>query len=205
MKTSGNRSIISRPVMDRTTRGSGLGLASAFLFLVLGAGSCSPGSLPTDFNTPITTGGTGGTGGAPPTGGTGGGGGMPPGPAAAGCGSLQVTTLADFETKFIAPKCGMGNGTCHQTLFPPKGLDKADMVSMLLVGQRGTMYCMTDSYINKGEWMKSYVWAKISASGMNVNCPSGGMGGVRMPFAMDPLTADQLDCFKWYITARATQ
>jgi hypothetical protein len=205
MQTSGNRSIISRPVVDRSTRGSGLGLASAFLFLALGAGSCSPGSLPPDF--PTATGGTmiTGTGGAGGMGGMGGTGGAPPGPAAAGCASLQVTTLAEFETKFIAPKCGMGNGTCHQTLFPPKGLDKADMVSMLLVGQRGTMYCMNDTYIKKGEWMKSYVWAKISTTGMNVDCPSGGMGGLRMPFGMDALTAEQLDCFKWYITSRASQ
>jgi hypothetical protein len=183
-----------------------LGLASAFLFLVLGAGSCSPGSLPGDFN-----GGAGGAGATPGTGGTGGmpiatggTGGVAVDPPAPGCGSLQVTTLAEFETKFIAPKCGMGNGTCHQTLFPPKGLDKADMVSMLLVGQRGTMYCMNDTYIKKGDWMGSYVWAKLTATdAMMVKCPSGGVGGTRMPFAMDPLTAEQIDCFKWYITQRA--
>jgi hypothetical protein len=116
---------------------------------------------------------------------------------------LNIASVADVETKFIAPRCGMGTGACHASVFPPKGLDKADMVQMLLVDRKGTTYCMNDTYITKGNASKSFVLAKIMATD-KVVCPSGGDGGAKMPFtgAM-PLSNDERDCFVWYINERA--
>jgi hypothetical protein len=111
-----------------------------------------------------------------------------------------------METKFIAPRCGIGNMTCHAVVFEPKGLDKPDMVQMLLVNQPSRTLCKSDKYIAKGDPMKSFVMAKITATGDKVTCPSGGDGGAKMPFMGGmPLTKDELDCFVWYINTMAMQ
>jgi hypothetical protein len=211
MQTSGKSSISSRPVSDWTTKVAGLGLASAaFIVFAIGTGtSCSPGGIdnPDQFITGAGGSGTGGAGAAPGGaggGGAGGAGGSPPASAAPeACGRLNIATLADVETKFIAPRCGMGTGSCHASLFAPKGLDKPDMVSMLLVDRKGSVYCMQDAYIAKGNPSKSYVLAKIMATD-KVTCPSGGDGGAKMPFTGAlALSNDERDCFVWYINERA--
>src|SRR4051812_38706834 len=172
MQTSGKSSITSRPVSDWTTKVVGLGLAAAFVVIAIGAGtSCSPGSID---NPDIYTTGAGGSGGGG-AGGAGGAGGSPP-PAAdapGACGRLNISRVADVETKFVAPRCGMGNGTCHASVFPPRGLDKPDMVQMLFVNGKGTTFCTKDPYIVKGDAMKGFLMAKIMATGNDVTCPSG--------------------------------
>jgi hypothetical protein len=231
MQTSGNRSITSRPVGDWTTKVAGLRRAFGFVLCAISASmACAPGSLPPDFVAGGASGaggggvggaggsggvggsaGAGGSGGgmdaAPPVGGAGGGGAAAP----AACGRLTppIASLTDVETLFVSPRCGIGpppGGFCHSAVFEPKGLDKANMVQMLLVNQKAKVSCMNDTYITKGDYTKSFVLAKITAPTDTVTCPSGGMGGSRMPFAGGgamPLSNDERDCFVWYISERA--
>jgi hypothetical protein len=212
MQTSGNRSITSRPVADRTTKVAGLGLVSSFVFLALAAASCSPGNLPGEFETGgtgATGGGAGGTGGAGGgTGGTGGTGGSPGAMPPAACMNLNlmISSIPDIESKFIASRCGKGpsGSVCHASVFPPR-LDSPDMTAMLLVNKVGNL-CKSDPYIKKGDAAKSFIMAKIMADGPTVDCPSGpaGGGGAKMPFApATALTNDERDCLVWYINQKA--
>jgi hypothetical protein len=220
MQTSGNRSSISRPAAGRTTKVAGAGTVLGFLALAsAGWISCSPGdidctkvSLGCPGGGGGKGGGTGGDSGSGGDGGTGGssgaGGGGTGGTTLmipAGCGPLGVTSPADFETKFIAPKCGMA--MCHASVFPPRGISTAANIRSALVGVKASVLCKSDFYINKTDYKKSFVLAKISSDTDNVQCPSGGAansGGTRMPNAMPAvagpkLSDGELACFTWWI------
>jgi hypothetical protein len=135
-------------------------------------------------------------------GGSGGGGGGAP----AECASLNVKSTSDFATKFVGPKCG--TAMCHASVFPPRNLNGGlDKIKAALVGKNSATLCKTDFYVNKDDWMKSFVVAKITATGDNLPCPSGGdakSGGTRMPNSMPtipgpPLSADEIACFNWFV------
>jgi hypothetical protein len=147
--------------------------------------------------------GTGGKGGV--TGG-GGSGGAPVSPAEtserpAGCAGLEVETVDDFESKFIARRCGAAG--CHQATLPPKNLDVASMIRASLVGQKSTLVCAGDRYIDQDDPTKSLVLAKIAPlDGAAVACPTPGpTGGKRMPLGKGAmrLTDEEIDCFTWYV------
>jgi hypothetical protein len=225
MQTSGNRSSISRPADGRTSKVAGAGAVVGFLALAsAGWMACSPGVIDCEkvsLGCPGGGGGKGGPGGdggesgMGGTSGTSGKGGMggtvmggtggPP----SDCDGLGVKTVKDFETKFIAPKCGMS--MCHQAVFPPRNLNMPDMIEKAVVGVKGQSLCKTDFYVNKTDYKKSFMLAKVSASGDNVQCPAGGPangGGTRMPNSMPAvvgtkLTAEELGCFTWWIQSVA--
>jgi hypothetical protein len=132
------------------------------------------------------------------------------------CQRLAVDTPADFETKFIAPRCGQvpagATGvSCHSNIFPPYNLDKPGMVRASLVDQFARTLCKTDKYINRADLTKSFVLTKIDGPGDMVPCPSGGalgLGGFRMPdqgIMPRPalVTPDERACLLWYMTQLA--
>jgi hypothetical protein len=218
MQTSGNRSSISRPAAGRTTVVAGAGTVVGLFALVgLGSISCSPGNIDCDKVSLGCPGGGGSSGTGDTGGGSSGQGGTAGTPAMAGtggtapseCGSLGVSSLTDFETKFIAPRCGMTG--CHQAVFPPRNLNMPGMIRTALVGVKALSLCKTDFYINKSDYTKSFVLAKISSQSEMVQCPSGGAansGGTRMPNAMPAvagpmLGSDELACFTWWIQSVA--
>jgi hypothetical protein len=150
--------------------------------------------------------GTGGTRGTSSTGGAGGtvGSGIP-------CGSAGiVASLEDFESKFLAPRCG--GSQCHGMVFPPTNLDRAERARSALNGKQGKLFCKNDDYINRSDPAKSYLLAVVSAKGNEVTCPSGGKGGTRMPnrdrmptVEGDRLTDEELKCVAWYVTTVAAR
>jgi hypothetical protein len=206
MQTSGNGS-------SSTTRVAGMAAAIGLAIAVTGNWiACTPGDVNCDnVDCPGGNTGTGGGG----EGGTGGGAPITIEPPA-GCGPLMVTNVDEFETKFIAPRCGQR--MCHgpSAVFPPKMLDIVEMIRPTLVGKNGQLACKTDFYINKSAWMKSFVLAKISAEGDTLPCPSAptgkaDAGGTRMPnkegAAGTPgprLMDGEIECFSWYIQSVAT-
>jgi hypothetical protein len=134
-------------------------------------------------------------------------------PPPVACSGLGVATPLEFETKFIAPRCGqvpagVTGVSCHSNIFPPYNLDKPGMVRASLVDQFARMLCKTDKYINRADLTKSFVLTKIDGPGDMVACPSGGavgLGGFRMPdqglMPKPPLvTADERACLLWYMT-----
>jgi hypothetical protein len=215
MQTSGNSSSMKTRVA---------GVAAVFGLAIAVTGSwiaCSPGEPDCTRVNCNGAGGAGGDGGSGGGGGPGGSGGVMIDDPPASCGDLGVTTmgtaaLAEFETKFIAPKCGVA--MCHgpSAVFPPKNLDKPAMIrANIAAGQKGSVFCKSDLYINKTDYMKSYILAKISSDDpMMVNCPSGGMGGTRMPNKTDPmpmptvpgdkLADGAIECFTWYLKSVAS-
>jgi hypothetical protein len=134
----------------------------------------------------------------------------PPAPPPAACATLQVASLTDFESKFFPQRCGVlppgvVGGNCHNQVFPPKGLDTPSMVRAALVDKPGVTQCQGDKYINRADITRSFLLAKVLAPTDIVNCPSGGMGGARMPDqAVMPkpplLTSDERACLMWYVT-----
>jgi len=205
MQTSGNSSW-------KTTRVAGMASAIGFAIVVTGNWlACSPGEPDC---TKVSCNDSGGTGGDNNTGGSGGGGTMMDPPPAA-CDGLMVATVDDFETKFIVPKCGQS--MCHgpRTVFPPKNLDMPDMIRPTLVGKNGSLACKTDFYIDKKDYTKSFVLAKITATGDYLPCPGAptgkaDAGGTRMPNKTgmpgaqgDPLSAGEIECFTWYVKSVA--
>jgi hypothetical protein len=134
-------------------------------------------------------------------------------PPPVACQQLAVATLADFEKKFVAPRCGQvpagATGvSCHSNIFPPYNLDKPGMVRASLVDQFARTLCKTDKYINRADLTKSFVLTKIDGPGDMVPCPSGGavgLGGFRMPDqGIMPRPAlvspDERTCLVWYMT-----
>jgi hypothetical protein len=205
MQTSGNSSSLITRVA---------GVAAAFGLAIALTGNwlaCSPGEPDCDK---VACGGSGSGGGG---GDQGGAGGTIPAtiedfPAA--CGDNATGTgdaaLKSFETKFIVPKCGQAK--CHgaSSVFWPKGLDDASMIRTLLVGKPAKTLCTTDQYINKTNPGKSFVLAKIEATGDYLNCPTpaakSDAGGTRMPnkdnmpgALGDRLPDADIECFTWYI------
>jgi hypothetical protein len=162
----------------------------------------------------LPLGACGGDGGSDGTGGSGGGGSGGGGTAApAGCTNLSIKTTADAIDKLVVPTCGKGptGQICHAGTFPPR-LDVASMVKTQLIDKKGVTTCMSDLYINSKDPAKSYMLAKINASGgdplTNAKCPSGGGGGGQMPYKgysppAPDLTADQKACLTWFVTELA--
>jgi hypothetical protein len=134
-------------------------------------------------------------------------------PPPVACETLHIATLPEFETRFLLPRCGtvpagVADANCHSSVFFPKNLDKPGMVRASLVDQPGQMLCKGDKYINRADITRSYLLAKVSATGDVVECPSGGNGGARMPDqAVTPkpplLSADERACLMWYVTELA--
>jgi hypothetical protein len=198
MQTSGNRS-------SMTTRVAGvaaaIGLAIAMTSTWL---ACSPGEPDCGKVNCDASGGSGG-----------GGGGIKDPPAS--CGDVGVTSkgaaaLGEFETKYIATKCGQV--MCHgpSSVFPPRDLDKAAKIRPALAGVKGQLNCKSDYYIKKGaDFDKSFILAKLNSDDPKmVDCPSGGQGGTRMPnkemmptIPGDKLPAGEIECFTWYVEAVA--
>jgi len=155
-------------------------------------------------------GNTGGTGGDPP---------MIKAPPSA-CGALGVTStgmkaVTDFETKFIVPKCGQAK--CHGpgAIFEPKKMDVPEMIRPLLVGKKAITLCKSDYYINKDNFMESFMLQKVLAMGETLNCPTPGVkpdsGGTRMPnkdmlpgTQGERLSDGELECFTWWVEAAAS-
>jgi hypothetical protein len=213
MQTSGNSSSMSG------TRVAGAAAVIGLAIAVTGSWvACSPGEPDCTKVSCHDSGGisgeTGGTGGTP----AGGSGGIKD--PVADCSGVGVTStgmaaLSEFETKFIAPRCGVS--MCHGpgAVFPPKNLDKPAMVrANIAAGQKGSVFCKTDAFINKADFTKSYILAKISSDDPKaVMCPSGGEGGTRMPNKTDPspmptvpgdkLMDGEIACFTWYLEAVA--
>jgi hypothetical protein len=214
MQTSGNGSSSSRLAGGRTTRVAGVGLGLGLIALAAsGWISCAPGEVDCSK---VSLGCPGGGGSSGTSGASGEGGGGMGGTAATGgtggspeCAKLNMKSLAEVETKFIVPKCGMSG--CHQAIFPPRNLNMASMIRAALVGQKAQTLCKNDFYINKTDVSKSFVLAKITSDSDKVDCPSGGaagLGGSRMPNSMPTvagpkLSDDEIACFTWYVESIA--
>jgi hypothetical protein len=194
-------------------------MAAAAIGLALMTGNwlaCSPGVIDCER---VECGGSSGSNTGGGSGNTGGSGGTPitadieKAPDA--CGSYasgnDEAAISSFETKYIAPKCGQA--MCHgpKAVFMPKMLDMVDQIRPALVGVKAGLLCKNDYYINKMDPSKSFVLAKIASKTDNLPCPSAptgkaDAGGTRMPnkdgspgTVGDPMSADDLECFTWYI------
>jgi hypothetical protein len=132
----------------------------------------------------------------------------PSSPAA--CKTLEIESLIEFETKFIAPRCGQAKCHGNPTVFHPKNLDMPKMIRATLVGKNGQTLCKDDFYVNKADPERSFVLAKIRATGETLTCPTdigvADSGGVRMPnkdgmpgLAGKRLTQPEIDCFTWWV------
>jgi hypothetical protein len=136
----------------------------------------------------------------------------PPPPGDGPCHELGFDSIDQVESRFIAPRCGMS--MCHGPGggFPPRNLHQVDQIRAALVGQKPTLYCKGDFYVNRSAPEKSYLLAKIEAEGPMVTCPSGGQGGTRMPNANgkptmpgDRLTDGEIACLRWWVSAIAKE
>jgi hypothetical protein len=212
MHRSGNRTFdrpATRPMSHVTIAGRlfGFFLAAAALSI-----SCSPGSLPPDFQVGGAGGGTptGGMGGGTPTGGMGGGtptGGMGGGDvlskALTGC--AAYATVGDFETKLLVPKCGTSG--CHT---PTGGLSPPDLMSpnsysRILdknVAYMATMCDKTkDKYVNSGDTAEnSFFVSKVRDKSPKCS-PAGPVSGTQMPFVPPLLPQSDIDCTVAYVKA----
>jgi hypothetical protein len=139
----------------------------------------------------------------------------PPEPPHWPCEQLGITTggingLREFEAKFIVPRCGQAK--CHgpMGIFPPRNLHMPGLIRPTLVGQKAQLSCKTDFYIDRTDFTKSFVLAKVSATGVTVSCPTPGgkpdAGGLRMPnktgmptVVGDRLTDTEIECFTWWV------
>jgi len=139
--------------------------------------------------------------------------GPPPGDDIYGtaCRELGIDTVSDFETRFIAPRCGQAK--CHgpMSVFPPRNLHMPAMIRTSLVGQKAFLACKSDYYIDREFPFRSFVLAKIWASGDVLRCPSEpygklDSGGTRMPnkdgmptIVGTRLSLPELQCFTWWV------
>jgi hypothetical protein len=128
------------------------------------------------------------------------------------CGSLGFANIGEVESRFIAPRCGMS--LCHGpgSAFPPRNLHQVDHIRSALVGQKASLKCTNDFYVNRTDPAKSFLLAKVEATAPTVTCPSGGDGGTRMPNADgkptipgDRLPDDELACLRWWVFEIARQ
>jgi len=174
--------------------------------------ACSPGEPDCPALGQDICNGSGGQGGSPP----------PIKDPPASCAPLGVTAtkgsvkaLDDFETKFIATKCGATQCHGNPTVFYPKNMNMPGMVRTTLVGKKAATLCKDDFYVDKGDFTKSFILAKIKAEGDTLDCPTPGpkpgSGGTRMPNKEgtpgaqgEPLSAGELECFRWWIEAASS-
>jgi hypothetical protein len=168
---------------------AGMGvLATSILFATSSWLSCSPGVLDCDSVSAQACGNAAGAGGTPGTGGTGGGGGAGPTITLAtpisGCALPGITNVGEFETKFIAVRCG--KAACHSTppTFAP---DMAApeifkrLYNKTVVYAATTCNKTTDKYIDPaGDPANSFLVVKVRDT--MPKCPSGTAGGLQMPF-----------------------
>lgn len=208
--TSGDRSALSQSMSWIRPRAGLVRVCALAMLTVSSWTSCAPGVIECPEPGPHACDtGTGAKGGVT---GAGGAAGAPVIPTEtserpAGCAGLEVVTVDDFESKFIALRCGAAG--CHQAMLPPKNLNVASMIRATLVGQKSTLVCAGDRYIDQDDPTKSLVLAKVAPQdGATVVCPtSGAMGGKRMPLGKGAmrLTDEEIDCFTWYVKQVATE
>jgi hypothetical protein len=142
----------------------------------------------------MTTGGTGGTPsamGGTTGGGAGGTGGIKPPPAC-----TLWTTKEDVASKLVMPKCSDPMG-CHAMTFQPFFKNPSEAVTAMLDKIPAT-YCKMDKLINKADPSNSVIVTKVRATAPMATCPSGGNGGLKMPFSMPALNAAEMDCLEWW-------
>jgi hypothetical protein len=124
------------------------------------------------------------------------------------CSVLGVATARDFETKFIAPRCGSAN--CHQAIFPPRNLDQPGLIRERLVGVRALSLCKDDFYIDRQDPGRSFFLNKCAGTTNVIRCASDGAqdsGGSRMPNAEGApagtagplLNQYEMACLQWWV------
>jgi hypothetical protein len=193
---------------------AGVGTAVGAVILSLGLlAGCAPGTIcdKDEYAQQCMTGGagggTGGTGGSNSgTGGTGGsmGPSMGTGGSAGGTGGTPPKptctlwqTKDEVATNLVMKKCSDPTG-CHAMTFQPFFKNPTEAVTAML-DKIPNMYCKSDKLINKMDPSKSFIVAKVRATAMNVTCPSGGPGGLKMPFTPQPaLNPAEMDCLEWW-------
>jgi hypothetical protein len=110
----------------------------------------------------------------------------------------------DFETGFLAPRCGRGV-VCHANpLYPPNLKAPAAYLRLVDINVAyGKTSCdvARDKYIDRAAGPDgSFLVAK--ARDVPPKCPSGAVGGLPMPFdGMNPATRDEVACMISYIKA----
>jgi len=157
-------------------------------------------------------GGAGGQGGSPP----------PIKDPPASCAALGVTAttgslkaLDEFETGYIAPKCGATQCHGNPTVFYPKNMNMPQTIRSTLVGKKATSLCKDDFYVNRTDFRKSFLLLKLEATGDTLQCPTPGpkpdSGGSRMPNKENTpgaygqrLPDGDLECFRWWVEAAAS-
>jgi hypothetical protein len=128
-----------------------------------------------------------------------------------GCTVPGVATVGDFETKFIAVRCG--KAACHNTPTPTFAPDMGGpeifkrLYNKTVVYAATTCNKMTDKYIDPAmDPSASFLVAKVRDP--MPKCPSGAAGGTPMPFAetvpgmnVGPLTMAEVNCMIAYVKA----
>jgi hypothetical protein len=133
--------------------------------------------------------------------------------AGAGCGSAgsdppslatcaRATTVAEFETKFIVPTCGKGNGSCHSSgLFSPNLSDGP--LSAVLLDKAPTRFCLSNKLIDSKTPADSLVLTKIHQN--PPHCPgTTTAAGDPMPWHMPALSDADKACMDGYVQMVAT-
>jgi hypothetical protein len=120
-----------------------------------------------------------------------------------GCAVPAFARVGDFETGFLAPRCGRGV-VCHaNTLYPPNLKEPAAYKRLLdaTVTYGQTMCDRTkDKYIDPSGADASFLVSK--ARDKPPKCPTGSPGGLPMPFdGMNPASPEEVACLISYITA----
>jgi hypothetical protein len=130
-----------------------------------------------------------------------------PTPPPEACQRLGFHTQADYESGFIVPRCGSSG--CHQAIFPPRNMNRVDLLRENLVNVKALSLCKTDFYINRANPKLSFMLTKVVNPNDEVPCPSDlpngtRNGGTRMPnsqpaIAGPRLTGDETSCYIWWI------
>jgi hypothetical protein len=132
--------------------------------------------------------------------------------APAACRAMGIATVADFDSKFLVPRCG--TALCHgpMSVFPPRDLHRLDAIRPVLVDRKGLLFCKNDFYINRARPLDSYLLATVTTTTEMVTCPSGGQGGGRMPnkdgmptIVGPRLSEEEIACFTWWVIQVAAQ
>jgi hypothetical protein len=120
-----------------------------------------------------------------------------------GCNVAALARVGDFETGFLAPRCGRGV-VCHANPLYPPDLKSPAAYRRLL--DANVAYAQTmcdkskDKYIDRAGADASFLVAK--ARDKPPKCPSGTSGGLPMPFdGLNPASPDEVACMISYINA----